>query len=69
VNWLKTNIGGKVYFYPMIEFVDREGKRIRFKASERSEREPMYKTGTEVIIKYDPKNTDRKKVAYPKKSR
>lgn len=67
VNWMQARSKGKIYFYPMIEFRTEDGTPVQFKAEERSEQSPMYPIGTEVTVLYDPKDTEHRKVSYPKR--
>jgi hypothetical protein len=68
VNWMSAVVGGKRYFYPMIEFTPEGYERQLFRAEDRCEGEPMYQPGTEVIVKYLPTDPEYRKVIYPGKS-
>jgi len=67
VNWMSAVVGGKRYFYPMIEFTPEGYERQLFRAEDRCEGEPMYQPGTEVIVKYLPTDLEYRKVIYPAK--
>jgi hypothetical protein len=67
VNWMSAVVGGKRYFYPMIEFTPEGYERQLFRAEDRCEGEPMYQPGTEVIVKYLPTDPEYRKVIYPSK--
>jgi len=67
VNWMSAVIGGKRYYYPMIEFTPDGFERQLFRAEDRCAGEPMYEPGTEVTVKYLESDLEYRKVVYPKK--
>ena len=67
VNWMSAVVGGKRYYYPMIEFTPEGFERQLFRAEDRCEGEPMYQPGTEVQVKYLPSDLEYRKVIYPKR--
>jgi len=67
VNWMSAVIGGKRYYYPMIEFTPEGFERQLFRAEDRCEGQPMFEPGTEVTVKYLESDLDFRKVIYPKK--
>ena len=67
VNWMSAVIGGKRYYYPMIEFTPEGFERQLFRAEDRCEGKPMFDPGTEVIVKYLESDLEHRKVIYPKK--
>ncbi len=67
VNWMSAVIGGKRYYYPMIEFTPDGFERQLFRAEDRCAGEPMYEPGTEVTVKYLESDLEFRKVVYPKK--
>ena len=68
INWTATQVEGKRYFYPLIEFYDVNGVRHAFRAEERCEGEPMYEQGTTVTIKYLASDPGVRRTVYPTKS-
>ncbi len=66
VNWMSAVIGGKRYYFPMIEFVPEGYEPQLFRAEDRCEGKPLYEPGTEVIVKYLPNDPEHRKVIYPK---
>jgi len=68
VNWMSAVVGGKRYFYPMVEFTPPGFETRRFRAEDRCEGEPLYAPGTEVTVKYLESDLEFRKVIYPKKS-
>jgi hypothetical protein len=67
VNWMSAVIGGKRYYYPMIEYTPDGFERQLFRAEDRCAEEPMYEPGTEVTVKYLETDLEYRKVIYPKK--
>ena len=67
VNWMSAVVGGKRYYYPMIEFTPEGFERQLFRAEDRCEGEPMFQPGTEVVVKYLPSDLEYRKVIYPKR--
>ena len=67
VNWMSAVIGGKRFYYPMIEFTPEGFERQLFRAEDRCEGQPMFDPGTEVIVKYLESDLEYRKVIYPKK--
>lgn len=67
VNWMSAVIGGKRYFYPMIEFTPHGYEAQLFRAEDRCEGEPLYPPGTQVEVKYLPGDIEFRKVIYPAK--
>ena len=67
VNWMSAVLGGKRYYYPMIEFTPEGFERQLFRAEDRCEGEPMFQPGTEVVVKYLPSDLEYRKVIYPKR--
>ena len=67
VNWMSAVVGGKRYYYPMIEFTPEGFERQLFRAEDRCEGEPMFEPGTEVVVKYLPSDLEYRKVIYPKR--
>jgi hypothetical protein len=67
VNWMSAVVGGKRYYYPMIEFTPEGFERQLFRAEDRCEGEPMFEPGTEVLVKYLPSDLEYRKVIYPKR--
>ncbi len=67
VNWMSAVIGGKRFYYPMIEYTPEGFERKLFRAEDRCEGEPLYEPGTSVIIKYLQSDIEYRKVIYPKK--
>jgi hypothetical protein len=67
VNWMSAVIGGKRYYYPMIEFTPEGFERQLFRAEDRCEGQPMFDPGTEVTVKYLESDLEYRKVLYPKK--
>jgi hypothetical protein len=67
VNWMSAVVGGKRYYYPMIEFTPEGFERQLFRAEDRCEGEPMYQPGTVVQVKYLPSDLEYRKVIYPKR--
>lgn len=67
VNWMSAIIGGKRYYFPMIEFTPQGFERQLFRAEDRCEGEPLYEPGTSVIIRYLESDIEYRKVIYPKK--
>ncbi len=67
VNWMSAVIGGKRYYFPMIEFTPHGFERQLFRAEDRCEGEPMFDPGTEVTVKYLETDLEYRKVIYPKK--
>ncbi len=68
VNWMSAVIGGKRYYYPMIEYTPTGFERQLFRAEERCEGEPMYEPGTEVTVRYLESDLEFRKVIYPGKN-
>jgi hypothetical protein len=68
VNWMSAVIGGKRYYYPMIEFTPEGFERQLFRAEDRCEGEPLYAPGTPVTVKYLSSDIEYRKVIYPKVS-
>ncbi|MFM7234771.1 MAG: hypothetical protein ACKOZM_09275 [Flavobacteriales bacterium] len=67
VNWMSTVIGGKRYFYPMIEFTPPGFEKQLFRAEDRCEGVPLFEPGTTVTVKYLESDIEFRKVIYPKK--
>jgi hypothetical protein len=67
VNWMSAVIGGKRFYFPMIEFTPEGYERQLFRAEDRCEGEPLFPPGTEVVIKYLPSDIEFRKVIYPPK--
>jgi hypothetical protein len=67
VNWMSAVIGGKRFYYPMIEFTPDGYERQLFRAEDRCEGQPMFEPGTEVTVKYLESDIEYRKVIYPKK--
>jgi Mor family transcriptional regulator len=67
VNWMSAVIGGKRYYFPMIEYTPSGFERQLFRAEDRCEGEPMFEPGTEVTVKYLESDLEYRKVIYPKK--
>ena len=68
VNWMSAVVGGKRFYYPMIEFTPPGFERQLFRAEDRCEGEPMFPPGTEVTVKYLETDLEFRKVIYPKKA-
>jgi hypothetical protein len=68
VNWMSAVIGGKRYYYPMIEYTPAGFERQLFRAEDRCEGEPMYDPGTEVTVRYLDSDLEFRKVIYPGKN-
>jgi len=67
VNWMSAVVGGKRYYYPMIEYTPTGFERQLFRAEDRCEGEPLYSPGTEVIVRYLESDLEFRKVIYPGK--
>jgi hypothetical protein len=67
VNWMSAVIGGKRFYFPMIEFTPDGYERQLFRAEDRCEGQPMFDPGTEVTVKYLETDLEYRKVIYPKK--
>jgi hypothetical protein len=67
VNWMSAVIGGKRFYYPMIEFTPDGFERQLFRAEDRCAEEPIYEPGTDVTVKYLESDLEYRKVIYPKK--
>jgi hypothetical protein len=68
VNWMSAVVGGKRFYYPMIEFTPPGFERQLFRAEDRCEGGPMFPPGTEVTVKYLESDLEFRKVIYPKKA-
>lgn len=67
VNWMSAVIGGKRYYFPMIEYTPAGFEKQLFRAEDRCEGSPLYEPGTPVTIKYLDSDIEYRKVIYPKK--
>jgi len=68
VNWMSAEIGGKRYYYPMIEYTPEGFERQLFRAEDRCEGEPLFQPGTEVTVRYLESDLEFRKVIYPQKN-
>ena len=68
VNWMSAVVGGKRYYYPMIEFTPPGFEPQLFRAEDRCEGQPLFEPGTEVTVKYLESDLEFRKVIYPKKA-
>ncbi len=67
VNWMSAVVGGKRFYFPMIEFTPAGYEQQLFRAEDRCEGEPMYAPGTVVTVKYLESDIEYRKVVYPPK--
>lgn len=66
VNWIVAAGNGVQYFYPLIAFTTDDGKHHNYRAEERSEGKPLYPIGTNVRVRYLPKDPRNVRTIYPK---
>ncbi|MCH2198149.1 MAG: DUF3592 domain-containing protein [Flavobacteriales bacterium] len=68
VNWMSAKQKGKTIYKPIIKYIDHEGTEITHASDDRCEGQPEYPVGTEVEVKYDPKDPKAVRIVYPEKS-